>query len=166
MWMQTRKSSAFRRRFVHDLRPRPHAEGRVRPGPAQLQQHGRGQALWVEDDLTRRYATLDDVRTAARLADGLPAINIVGAMADPHELPVEYRCVVVAAEQIKHTTKPITFWFHDRASARFLIELFADRGRQRGGGRPPAAGLPVPGADQPAAVSPSTASTCCSRRAG
>ncbi len=82
-----------------------------------------GQALWVNDDLTRRYATLDDVRTASRLADALPAMNVVGAMADPHELPVEYRCVVVAAEQLKHTTKPITFWFHDRASARFLMEL-------------------------------------------
>lgn len=83
-----------------------------------------GQALWVNDDLTRRYPSLDDVRTAAQLADGLPSINIVGAMADPHELPVEWRCVAVAAEQIKHTTKPITFWFHDRASARFLVELF------------------------------------------
>lgn len=83
-----------------------------------------GQALWVDDDVTRRYPTLDDVRTAARLANGLPSINIVGAMADPHELPVEWRCVAVAAEQIKNTTKPITFWFHDRASAKFLMELF------------------------------------------
>lgn len=83
-----------------------------------------GEALWLEDDLTRRYATLEDVRTAARLADGLPRITIVGSMADPHELPVEYRCVVVAAEQLKNTTKPITFWLHDRASARFLLELF------------------------------------------
>lgn len=82
-----------------------------------------GQALWINDDVTRRYPSLDDVRTAARLVDGLPSINIVGAMADPHELPVEWRCVAVAAEQIKHTTKPITFWFHDRASAKFLMEL-------------------------------------------
>jgi trimethylamine---corrinoid protein Co-methyltransferase len=83
-----------------------------------------GEALWLDDDFTRRYATLDDVRTAARLADGLPRINIVGSMADPHEMPVEYRCVFVAAEQLKNTTKPITFWLHDRASARFLLELF------------------------------------------
>jgi trimethylamine--corrinoid protein Co-methyltransferase len=83
-----------------------------------------GQALWVDDQAGRRYATLDDVRTACRLGDALPWINIVGAMADPHELPVEHRCVHVAAEQLKHTTKPITFWFHDRASARFLNELF------------------------------------------
>ena len=83
-----------------------------------------GQALWVDGDGRRRYPTLDDVRTAARLADGLPRINIVGAMADPHELPVESRAVVVAAELLKNTTKPITFWFHDRASARFMLELF------------------------------------------
>ena len=83
-----------------------------------------GQALWVVDDLRRRYATLDDVRTATRLGDALPRINVVGAMADPHELPVQHRCVFVAAEQLKHTTKPIMFWFHDRASARFLLELF------------------------------------------
>lgn len=84
-----------------------------------------GEALWLDDDFTRRYATLGDVQTAARLADGLPRITIVGSMADPHEIPVEYRCVLVAAEQLKNTTKPITFWLHDRASARFLLELFA-----------------------------------------
>ena len=84
-----------------------------------------GEAHWVDDNLVRRPATLADVRTATRLADALPWINIAGAMADPHELPVEYRCVAVAAEQLKHTTKPITFWFHDRASAKFLLELFA-----------------------------------------
>ena len=84
-----------------------------------------GEALWLEDDLKRRYATLGDVATASRLADGLPWINVVGAMSDPHELPPESRCVFVAAEQLKNTTKPITFWFHDRASARFLMELFA-----------------------------------------
>ena len=83
-----------------------------------------GEALWLEDDLRRRYATLEDVATASRLADALPRINIVGAMADPHELPPAYRCVFVAAEQLKNTTKPITFWLHDRASARFLLELF------------------------------------------
>ncbi len=83
-----------------------------------------GQAHWVEDDLVRREATLEDVRAATRLGDALPRINVVGAMADPREVPVEYRCVVVAAELLKHTTKPITFWFYDRASAKFLLELF------------------------------------------
>jgi trimethylamine--corrinoid protein Co-methyltransferase len=84
-----------------------------------------GEAMWVDDrTMERRYATLDDVRTAARLGDALDGINVVGAMADPAEIPVSYRCVAVAAEQLKNTTKPITFWFHDRASARFVLELF------------------------------------------
>ena len=85
-----------------------------------------GEALWVDDTCTqRRYATLEDVAVAARLADGLPLINLVGAMADPHELPAAYRCVEVAATQVKHTVKPIHFWFHDRASARYVLEVFA-----------------------------------------
>jgi trimethylamine--corrinoid protein Co-methyltransferase len=83
-----------------------------------------GEALWLDDRLERRYATLDDVRAASRLADALPRITIAGAMSDPHELPPSCRCVFVAAEQLKNTTKPITFWFHDRPSARFLMELF------------------------------------------
>lgn len=84
-----------------------------------------GEAYWVDDDSgDRRYAALADVVTAARFSDALPRINIVGAMSDPKELPPEYRCVFVAAELLKNTTKPITFWFHDRASARFVLHLF------------------------------------------
>jgi trimethylamine--corrinoid protein Co-methyltransferase len=85
-----------------------------------------GEALWVDDACTqRRYATQEDVAVATRLADGLPLINLVGAMADPHEVPVAYRCVAVAAEQLKNTTKPIHFWFGDRASARYVLEIMA-----------------------------------------
>jgi len=83
-----------------------------------------GEALWVDDTCThRRYAGMDDVVVAARLGDALPAINLVGAMADPQDVPTACRCVEVAAAQLRHTTKPITFWFNDRASARFVIEL-------------------------------------------
>ena len=83
-----------------------------------------GEALWVDDACTsRRYATLEDVATATRLADGLEHITLVGAMADPEEIPVAHRCVEVAATQVKHTTKPITFWFHDRASAQYVLEI-------------------------------------------
>lgn len=85
-----------------------------------------GEAFWVDERCTsRRYASLEDVATATRLADGLERINLVGAMADPHELPVACRCVEVAATQLKHTTKPIHFWFHDRASAAYVLELMA-----------------------------------------
>ncbi|MEI6503697.1 MAG: trimethylamine methyltransferase family protein, partial [Armatimonadota bacterium] len=47
-----------------------------------------GEASWV-DELggPRRYARLSDVAVAARLADALPNINIVGAMTDPHDVP-------------------------------------------------------------------------------
>ena len=84
-----------------------------------------GEAYWVETDGKRRFATLGDVVQAAQLADVLPLINIVGAMSDPHEIDVSYRCVEVAAALLCTTTKPITFWFYDRASAAYIIELFA-----------------------------------------
>lgn len=81
-----------------------------------------GQAYWIEAG-QRRFAQLADVVQAAHLADALPLIHIVGAMADPHELDVAWRCVEVAATLLEHTTKPIMFWFHDRRSADYLIEL-------------------------------------------
>jgi len=85
-----------------------------------------GEACWLDEATSaRRYARLGDVATAARLGDALPDLTIVGAMADPQEVPPTWRCVAVAAELLKHTTKPITFWFHDRASARYILELFA-----------------------------------------
>jgi len=96
-----------------------------------------GEASWVEEsggseaacseaaDTQRRYARLADVATATRLADALPHINLVGAMADPADVPPPYRCVAVAVEQLKHTTKPIQFWWHDRASARYVVEVLA-----------------------------------------
>ncbi len=101
-----------------------------------------GEASWIEKDGKRRYATLDDVIEAAKLGEMLPGLTIVGAMADPEEIPPAYRCVEVAAAQLRHTTKPITFWFHDRASARYVIELFSavagseDEARERPFGYP------------------------------
>ncbi len=85
-----------------------------------------GQALWLTDDSReRRYATLPDVETAARIGDALPRITVVGAMADPHEIPASYRCVEVAATLLKHTRKPILFFFNDRPSARYVLEVLA-----------------------------------------
>lgn len=85
-----------------------------------------GEASWIDDQTNeRRYATLADVATAARVGDALPDINLVGAMADPHDVPVPWRCVAVAAEQLRNTTKPIHFWFHDRASAKYVLDVFA-----------------------------------------
>ena len=98
-----------------------------------------GEASWVDTvGGERRYATLDDVAAAARFADALEEINIVGAMSDPHEIPIEIRCVEVLATLIKNTTKPVTFWFHDRKSAGFIMEmLIALRGdEKRAAGHP------------------------------
>jgi trimethylamine--corrinoid protein Co-methyltransferase len=84
-----------------------------------------GEALWIDDQTNeRRYATLADVSSAARLGDSLEQLTIVGAMSDPHEIPPAYRSVEVAATLLRSTTKPIGFWFHDRASARCLLQLF------------------------------------------
>ncbi len=82
-----------------------------------------GQAHWVEPSGTRRYGRLEDVRRAARLGDSLPFITIVGAMADPHEIDAAYRCVEVAAALFRETTKPVMFWFNDRAGAAYLVDL-------------------------------------------
>ena len=95
-------------------------------------QSSSGQALWLDTiGQKRRYSSFKDVGTAARFADALDCISIVGAMADPHEIPVNYRCVAVLAEMIKNTTKPLAPWFHDRASAKYIVELLiALRGDQ------------------------------------
>ena len=83
-----------------------------------------GEALWV-DELggERRYTTLEDTATATRFGDALDELTIVGAMSDPHEQPVASRCVAVMATMLKYTTKPLTFWYHDRASAHYLNEI-------------------------------------------
>lgn len=92
-----------------------------------------GEALWVDEPgQERRYVILEDVATASRFGDALDMINVVGAMADPHELPVEMRCVQVMATMIKNTAKPIHFWYHDRASAKYLNEIMiAVRGDEK-----------------------------------
>jgi len=83
-----------------------------------------GEAMWVDSPGgERRYATLQDVAVASRFADALDSINIVGAMADPYELSVEWRSVAVVAEMIRNTVKPITFWFYDRPSASYIMEI-------------------------------------------
>lgn len=93
-----------------------------------------GEALWVDaPGGERRYTTLADAATAARVGDALEALTMVGAMSDPHELPPSWRCVRVMATLLENTTKPIHFWYHDRASARFcnaiMVAVRGDRER-------------------------------------
>ena len=83
-----------------------------------------GEASWLDDDtLTRRYAVLGDVRTACIVGDALERLTIVGAMADPHDVPGAVQDVFVLREMLKHTTKPIHFWFNTRQSARYVSEM-------------------------------------------
>jgi trimethylamine--corrinoid protein Co-methyltransferase len=98
-----------------------------------------GEASWLDEvGGPRRFPSLEDVANAARFADALDHITVVGAMADPHEIPVSFRTVEVLATQIRNTTKPLTNWFHDRASARFMIEmLVALRGSAEAAARYP-----------------------------
>ena len=83
-----------------------------------------GQAFWIDRvGEPRRHTTLNDVRDATRLGDALEQITIPGAMADPLEIPLEWRCIEVALEMIKNTDKPIAFWFTDRKSAKYLVDF-------------------------------------------
>jgi trimethylamine--corrinoid protein Co-methyltransferase len=83
-----------------------------------------GQAFWIDKvGDPRRHPTLNDVRDATILGDALEQITIPGAMSDPLEIPLDWRCIQVAIEMIKNTDKPISFWFNDRRSAKFLNEL-------------------------------------------
>jgi trimethylamine--corrinoid protein Co-methyltransferase len=83
-----------------------------------------GQALWLDDlGQMRRYGNLDDLVRAVRFADALEFINIPGAMVDPHEFPIGWRCVAVLIEILKNTAKPVTFWFNDRRSAKYIVEI-------------------------------------------
>jgi len=98
-----------------------------------------GEACWLDEDtLTRRYAVLADVRTACVVGDALPDLNIVGSMTDPHDVPSAVQDVLVLREMIKSTTKPMTFWFNTRESARYLSEmLIAEAGSEEAVGREP-----------------------------
>ena len=98
-----------------------------------------GEAFWIDTPgQPRRPASLADVATAARFGDALDTITIVGAMADPQEVPPSMRCIEVAATMLRHTTKPIHFWYHDRASAAYLNEIaVAVRGSREGAAEQP-----------------------------
>jgi len=83
-----------------------------------------GEGHWVDrPGGRRRPARLADVAAASRLGDALEHINLVGAMTDPQDVPTPLKCIEVMAQMLRHTTKPVHFWFHDRASAKYLVDL-------------------------------------------
>ncbi|HOW64593.1 MAG TPA: trimethylamine methyltransferase family protein [Verrucomicrobiota bacterium] len=84
-----------------------------------------GQYRWLDLHTERvRPATLQDARDAIRLADALPNINFVGAMAQPAEISEKYREVVLTAELSKGTTKPTMAWTHNGKTARYVLEIY------------------------------------------
>lgn len=83
-----------------------------------------GEAHWVDEiGGDRRPAVLADAAVAARFTDTLDHINIVGAMTDPQDIPVQLRCIEVLETTIRNTTKPVNFWFYNRSSARYIVEM-------------------------------------------
>jgi trimethylamine--corrinoid protein Co-methyltransferase len=83
-----------------------------------------GEALWIDDATgARRYATLEDAGTAARLADALPHLTIAGSMSDPHGLSRWYGAAAAMAVMLRNTTKPLGLWFHNRRVARTMCDL-------------------------------------------
>lgn len=84
-----------------------------------------GQYRWLDLRTSQmRPATLQDAREAIRLADALPNINFVGAMAQPAEISEKYREVVLTAELARGTTKPTMVWTQNGKTARYVLEVY------------------------------------------
>ncbi len=64
---------------------------------------------WDLETGRRRQALLDDVRTFARLVDGLEHIDFVMSMANPKDADPKNIYVSVFAEIVKNTDKPVVF---------------------------------------------------------
>ncbi len=104
--------------------------GRHRSNPLTYGEHGfvtqavPGEAHWVEPKTrTRREGSWEDFRRSVKVADSLPNIDIVGAMIQPAEVPVEVRDVHLYAELFKCTSKPVRSWVYSRKSAQYVLEI-------------------------------------------
>lgn len=83
-----------------------------------------GEAHWVDPvTKTRRAANLEDFEKCVHVADALPNIDIVGAMVQPDEIPVEIRDIYLYAELFKRTRKPVRSWVYSKTSAKYILEL-------------------------------------------
>lgn len=83
-----------------------------------------GETQWVEPlSSIRRAATMEDFERCVVVADALPNIDIVGAMVQPEEIPVEIRDVVLYAELFKRTRKPVRSWVQSRRGAHYVREI-------------------------------------------
>jgi trimethylamine--corrinoid protein Co-methyltransferase len=83
-----------------------------------------GEAYWVDPaSNTRREARWEDFEKSVVVADALSNIDIVGAMVQPAETPVQVRDIHLYAELLKRTRKPVRSWVYNRTSARYILEL-------------------------------------------
>lgn len=83
-----------------------------------------GETNWVDPKTQkRRSGTFDDFEQSVVVADALPHIDIVGAMIQPDELPVEIRDLVLYAELFKRSKKPVRSWVQSRLAGRYLLEM-------------------------------------------
>ena len=90
-----------------------------------VQMSSPGQYMWVDSETNkRRSATVRDAQDAIRMGDALENINIVGAMAQPQELPETYRSVFLTAELVKGTAKPSRCWVYKADEARYVLEIY------------------------------------------
>ncbi len=84
-----------------------------------------GQFGWIDDATGQlRRATVQNTRDAICLGDALKNITIVGAMAQPAEVPESYRDVLLTAELVKGTDKPTRTWVYDGKRARYVLDIY------------------------------------------
>lgn len=84
-----------------------------------------GQFGWFDykENGKKRDPVLEDAHDAAIVGDALENVTVVGAMAVPEDVPQEIRDVVLTAELIKNTTKPIRCWPISPDSSRYVLEI-------------------------------------------
>ena len=83
-----------------------------------------GDPLWADaESKTWREPSISDTRQGIDVADALPNFDVVGAMAQPAEIPEPVRAIHLVAELVKRTRKPVRVWVPDRNSARYIVEI-------------------------------------------
>jgi trimethylamine--corrinoid protein Co-methyltransferase len=85
-----------------------------------------GQFAWFDTRTgIRRDPTTQDARDAIAVADALPNIKIVGAMAVPVDVPLGIRDVVLTRELVRGTCKPTRCWPVTKRSSRYVLEIYS-----------------------------------------
>jgi trimethylamine---corrinoid protein Co-methyltransferase len=83
-----------------------------------------GQFRWFDHHTRQgRLPCMEDARRAGKLGDALEHITIVGGMAVPGEVPEAMRDVVLTAELLKVTGKPVRAFPVSRRSSEYVLEL-------------------------------------------